>query len=121
MMPQPASPESDFSQLARDIVTWGRELGFADLGITDTELSVEKAHLHAWLDAGRHGEMDYMARHGDRRASPAQLMPGTLRVISARMDYFPRRARGADAVIADSRKAYVSRYALGRDYHKVMR
>jgi epoxyqueuosine reductase len=108
-------------QLARDIVIWGQELGFAELGIADTELSVEKAHLDAWLNAGRHGEMDYMARHGDRRAHPSAMVPGTVRVISARMDYFPRRARDAEAVLGDSHKAYVSRYALGRDYHKVMR
>jgi epoxyqueuosine reductase len=111
----------DFSQLARDIVTWGRELGFAELGIADTDLSTEEAHLDAWLRAGRHGEMDYMARHGARRSRPAEMVPGTLRVITARLDYLPRRARDADAALADSNKAYVARYALGRDYHKVMR
>ena len=111
----------DFSQLALDIVTWGRELGFAELGIADTELSVEKSHLDAWLAAGRHGEMDYMARHGARRAHPSDMVPGTIRVITARLDYLPRRARDPELVLADSRKAYVSRYALGRDYHKVMR
>jgi epoxyqueuosine reductase len=111
----------DFSQLALDIVTWGRELGFAELGIADTELSVEKARLDAWLAAGRHGEMDYMARHGARRAHPSDMVPGTIRVITARLDYLPRRARDPELVLADSRKAYVSRYALGRDYHKVMR
>ena len=111
----------DFSQLALDIVTWGRELGFAELGIADTELSVEKARLDAWLAAGRHGEMDYMARHGARRARPSEMVPGTIRVITARLDYLPRRARDPELVLADSRKAYVSRYALGRDYHKVMR
>lgn len=111
----------DFSQLALDIVTWGRELGFAELGIADTELSVEKARLDAWLAAGRHGEMDYMARHGARRAHPSDMVPDTIRVITARLDYLPRRARDPELVLADSRKAYVSRYALGRDYHKVMR
>jgi epoxyqueuosine reductase len=111
----------DFSQLALDIVTWGRELGFAELGIADTELSVEKSHLDAWLAAGRHGEMDYMARHGERRARPSDMVPGTIRVITARLDYLPRRARDPKPVLADSRKAYISRYALGRDYHKVMR
>jgi len=111
----------DFSQLARDIVTWGRELGFAEVGIADTELSVEEARLDAWLDAGRHGEMDYMARHGARRARPSEMVPGTLRVITARLDYLPRRAQDPEVVLADSRKAYISRYALGRDYHKVMR
>ena len=111
----------DFSQLALDIVTWGRELGFAELGIADTELSVEKSRLNAWLAAGRHGEMDYMARHGERRARPSEMVPGTIRVITARLHYLPRRARDPKLVLADSRKAYISRYALGRDYHKVMR
>ena len=111
----------DFSQLARDIVTWGQELGFAELGIADTELSADEARLGAWLDAGRHGEMDYMARHGARRARPSEMVPGTIRVITARLDYLARRAQEPDPVLADSRKAYISRYALGRDYHKVMR
>jgi epoxyqueuosine reductase len=111
----------DFSQLARDILAWGRELGFAEIGIADTELSVEEARLDAWLDAGRHGEMDYMARHGARRARPSEMVPGTLRVITARLDYLPRNAHAPEVVLADSRKAYISRYALGRDYHKVMR
>ena len=111
----------DFSQLARDIVTWGQELGFAELGIADTELSADEARLGAWLDAGRHGEMDYMARHGARRARPSEMVAGTIRVITARLDYLPRRAQDPDAVLADSRKAYISRYALGRDYHKLMR
>jgi epoxyqueuosine reductase len=111
----------DFSQLARDIMSWGKALGFAELGIADTELSVESAHLEAWLRAGRHGEMDYMARHGARRARPSEMVPGTIRVITARLDYLPRGARDAEATLADARKAYISRYALGRDYHKVMR
>jgi epoxyqueuosine reductase len=111
----------DFSQLARDIVNWGQELGFAELGIADTELSADEARLGAWLDAGRHGEMDYMARHGARRARPSEMVPGTIRVITARLDYLPRRAQDPDDVLSDSRKAYISRYALGRDYHKVMR
>jgi len=111
----------DFSQLARDIVIWGRELGFAELGISDTELSAEEARLGAWLDAGYHGEMDYMARHGARRARPAEMVPGTIRVITARLDYLPRDAHPPEAALAVSRTAYISRYALGRDYHKVMR
>ena len=115
----PSAP--DFAALAADIRAWGRELGFAEVGIADTELSTEEAHLLAWLAAGRHGEMDYMARHGTRRSRPAGLVPGTVRVISARLDYFPADAAKADAVLGDSSKAYVSRYALGRDYHTVMR
>ena len=120
-MPRGAARHTDLEQLARDIRAWGRELGFAEIGISDTDLSAEEAHLLSWLDKGRHGEMHYMARHGARRARPAGLVPGTLRVISARLDYLPPRAASAEAVLADSRRAYVSRYALGRDYHKVMR
>ena len=111
----------DFDRLALDIQAWGRQLGFAQVGIADTELQAEEARLLAWLDAGRHGEMDYMARHGARRARAAELIPGTTRIISARLDYLPPRVQDADAVLADCRKAYVSRYALGRDYHKVLR
>jgi epoxyqueuosine reductase len=120
----PAAPslhEPDLVALARDIRAWGRELGFAEIGIADTGLAAEEARLTAWLAAGRHGEMDYMARHGARRARPTELIPGTLRVISARLDYLPERARDPGAVLRDSRKAYISRYALGRDYHRVLR
>jgi len=110
----------DFEALARDIHSWGIALGFGEIGIADTGLGAEEARLSAWLAAGRHGEMDYMARHGARRARPAELVPGTIRVISARLDYRPR-ARDPAAVLGDSRRAYVSRYALGRDYHRVLR
>ena len=96
-------------------------MGFAEIGIADTGLAAEEARLSAWLSAGRHGEMDYMARHGARRARPAELVPGTIRVISARLDYFPPRSRDPAETLADSRRAYVSRYALGRDYHRVLR
>jgi len=118
-----AAPKTvaDFTALTADIRAWGHELGFAEIGVADTELSVEEARLLAWLDAGRHGEMDYMARHGVRRARPAELVPGTLRVISARLDYLPPHARNSETVLADNGKAYISRYALGRDYHKVLR
>ena len=118
-MPHPVA--TDFAALLADIRTWGHELGFAEIGVADTELSVEEARLLAWLDAGRHGDMDYMARHGTRRARPAELVPGTLRVISARLDYLPPDARDSDTVLVDRNKAYISRYALGRDYHKVLR
>jgi epoxyqueuosine reductase len=121
-MPAAPSPHGpDLARLARDIRAWGRELGFAEIGIADTGLAAEEARLTAWLAAGRHGEMDYMARHGARRARPAELVPGTIRVISARLDYLPPRARDPGAVLRESRKAYVSRYALGRDYHRVLR
>jgi epoxyqueuosine reductase len=113
--------QPDFIRLARDIRSWGLELGFGEIGIADTGLEAEEAHLIAWLDAGRHGEMDYMAHHGVRRARPAELVAGTLRVITARLDYLASDARDAATTLSDSRKAYVSRYALGRDYHKVLR
>jgi len=113
--------DQDWSALAARIVAWGRELGFGAVGIADTDLGAEEARLVNWLAAGRHGAMDYMARHGVRRARPAALIPGTLRVITARLDYFPAGARDPAVVLADRARAYVSRYALGRDYHKVMR
>ena len=111
----------DFDHLAGRIRTWGRELGFQQLGITDTDLSRDETHLLNWLAAGRHGEMDYMARHGRLRSRPPELVPGTLRVIAVRMDYWPGPARAAHQVLDDPRRAYVSRYALGRDYHKLLR
>jgi epoxyqueuosine reductase len=120
-MTQRAAERIDFEKLARDIKSWGRALGFAEVGIADTDLSAEEARLLAWLDQGRHGEMHYMARHGKRRARPADLVPGTMRVISARLDYLPPQAKSAAGVLADPRRAYISRYALGRDYHKVLR
>jgi epoxyqueuosine reductase len=115
-----AAAARDFGQLARDIARWGRDLGFQEIGIADTELGEAEEHLHRWLAAGRHGDMAYMTRHGTARSRPAELVPGTLRVISARMNYWPE---GADAStnLEDASRAYVSRYALGRDYHKVLR
>jgi epoxyqueuosine reductase len=98
-----------------------RALGFDAIGIADIELAEDERHLENWLSLGWHGEMGYMAKHGQRRSRPAQLLPGTLRVISARMNYWPAEARPAQAVLEDDEAAYVSRYALGRDYHKVMR
>ena len=110
----------DYAMLARAIKAWGRELGFQAVGIADTELDSAQSKLAAWLAAGFHGEMDYMARHGLKRADPAQLRPGTLRVISARMNYFPEAADACSVITAPD-KAYIARYATGRDYHKVMR
>jgi epoxyqueuosine reductase len=111
---------SQLPSLATAVKRWGAQLGFQAVRITDTDLTVAEAGLKAWLEKGRHGEMDYMERHGSRRARPAELRPGTLRVISARLDYLPRASAG-EAVLADGSKAFVSRYALGRDYHKLMR
>ena len=113
--------ETDLSRLAQQIKHWGRELGFAELGIADGELSAAETGLQAWLDQGFHGEMDYMAVHGVKRSRPAELVPGTIRIISARLDYFPPASADPHAVLADANAAYLSRYALGRDYHKVLR
>lgn len=111
----------DPHQLADDIKRWGQELGFERVGITDTELSEAETRLLNWLDAGRHGEMRYMNAHGRRRSRPAELLPGTLRVICARMNYLPAQAADAHALLQSPERAFVSRYALGRDYHKVLR
>ena len=119
--PPPTTNDTALMRLACDIKIWGRDLGFQQIGITDIDLSVAEARLLNWLDAGRHGEMTYMAAHGVRRSRPAQLRPGTLRVISARMDYLPPSAAPIESVLVDGKRGFVSRYALGRDYHKVLR
>ena len=100
---------------------WGRELGFDAVAIAGTQLDAEETRLMEWLGRGWHGEMDYMARHGARRARPAELVPGTLSIITARLNYTAPGSRDAWSVLEDPSLAYVSRYALGRDYHKVMR
>jgi epoxyqueuosine reductase len=107
----------DYGALAGRIRQWGRELGFQAVGIADGDLSAAEPRLLDWLSRGRHGEMEYMARHGTLRARPAELKPGTLRVISCRMDY----AVGDDELPEISERAYIARYARGRDYHKVLR
>jgi epoxyqueuosine reductase len=112
---------TNFADLTRNIKTWGKELGFNEIGISDTDLSVEENHLQQWLHDGRHGEMDYMARHGTKRARPHELVPGTVRVISVRLNYVAPNAKESWSVIADPDAAFISRYTLGRDYHKVMR
>lgn len=111
----------DYRTLASSIKQWARELGFAQAAISGIELGEDEVHLQRWLDQGLHGQMDYMARHGTRRSRPAELEPGTLRVISVRMDYRPPGARHAWDVLNDGEAGYVARYALGRDYHKLMR
>ncbi|WP_437610139.1 tRNA epoxyqueuosine(34) reductase QueG [Erwinia sp. V71] len=110
----------DLHQLAQDIKQWGLSLGFQQVGICDTDLTLEEPRLQAWLDKQYHGEMDWMARHGMMRARPHELLPGTLRVISVRMNYLPAKAAFA-STLKNPRLGYVSRYALGRDYHKVLR
>ena len=111
----------DVAALAVQIKRWGTELGFQQVGITGTELSQDEAWLLNWLDKGYQGEMGYMQRHEHKRSRPQELLPGTLRIISARLDYWPAHAAAADAQLKDPARAYVSRYALGRDYHKLVR
>ena len=124
--PVAIDPPIDLADLARAIKAWGVELGFADVGIADIDLHEAESGLQAWLAQGHHGEMDYMASHGSKRARPDQLVPGTVRVISARMDYLPIatpsdwREREA-ARLLEPAAAVVSMYARGRDYHKVLR
>lgn len=113
-------PLPDLANLAQSIKDWGRELGFLQVGIAGVDLQEHEAHLQRWLAAGHQGEMDYMAAHGSKRSRPAELVPGTLRVISLRMDYLPGDTRMSER-LAEPEKAYVSRYALGRDYHKLIR
>jgi len=111
----------DFQQLSRDIKTWARDAGFQNVGITDTQLLDAETHLLNWLKSGYHGEMDYMQRHGTDRSRPHELEPGTVSVISATFNYWPEDNNEYTEILHDREKAYVSRYALGRDYHKLMR
>ncbi|KEY59713.1 tRNA epoxyqueuosine(34) reductase QueG [Serratia sp. DD3] len=110
----------DLNQLAQHIKQWGQSLGFQQVGICDTDLTAEEPKLQAWLDQQYHGEMAWMARHGMLRARPHELLPGTLRVITVRMNYLPANARFA-STLKNSELGYISRYALGRDYHKLLR
>ena len=111
----------NYDILAHDIKNWGQALGFQQTGITAVDLSEDETHLINWLQAGKHGEMHYMEQHGTKRSRPPELVPGTLRVISVRMDYLPPDATHPSQVLNDPALAYVSRYATGRDYHKVIR
>ena len=111
----------DQADLAQKIKTWGRALGFQDLGIADLDLAQAEARLTTWLAQGFHGSMGYMAKHGFKRSRPALLEPGTASVIVARMDYLSVSHAHMEATLADSKQAYISCYALGRDYHKVLR
>lgn len=113
-------PVTDLPALAQSIKEWGRELGFAHVGIAGVALGEHEKHLERWLEASYHGEMDYMGAHGSKRSHPEELVPGTLRVVSLRMDYLPGDTQMAQR-LAQPEKAYISRYALGRDYHKLVR
>ena len=112
---------AELDELVNKIHSWGQQLGFQQLGISDTDLCLAEQHLANWLDKGLHGEMEWMQRHGTKRTRPAELHPGTLRIISARMDYWPEPSQDPWKIINSSDKAFISRYALGRDYHKVLR
>jgi len=118
---RPTPSATERAVLARSIKSWGNDLGFEQVGITDIDVDVAETRFLAWLAAGRHGDMDYMARHGTRRSRPAELIPGTISVICARMDYLPESQRNLEETLADPARAFISRYALGRDYHKLMR
>lgn len=114
MMPDPEA-------LSQRIKSLGLALGFQQVGISDIDLSQAEAHLLDWLEKGFHGEMDYMHRHGTKRSRPDELVPGTLSIISVRMDYLPETMQAMSDCLSDASRAYISRYALGRDYHKLMR
>ena len=116
-----SSTQLSFADLTAQVKAWGRELGFQAIGISDVDLKDAEPRLECWLARGYHGEMHYMSRHGVLRARPAALVPGTLRVVCARLDYRPQSARDSDEILRDADLAFVSRYALGRDYHKVLR
>jgi epoxyqueuosine reductase len=107
--------------LSTSIKHWGLALGFNHIGITDTDLHEAEARHEDWIKKGFHGQMDYMAKHGVKRTRPAELVPNTLRVISVRLDYLPPNAADSETTLNNSEKAFISRYALGRDYHKVLR
>ena len=114
------APNINYPELALQIKQWGTELGFDQVAISDIDLSEHESQLKRWLALGYHGEMEYMAAHGMKRARPAELVPGTQRVICVRMNYLPPDASFAKN-LKNTDKAYISRYALGRDYHKLIR
>lgn len=109
------------SALVKKIKKWGKELGFQAVGITDTDLTIAEQRFTTWIEQKMHGEMSYMSRHGSKRTRPAELEVGTISIISARMDYFPENSEQSIALLQQSDKAYIARYSLGRDYHKVVK
>ena len=117
----PNLSHNDLAELAATIKQEGTALGFQQVGISDTDLAGAEKRFEAWLKEGLHGEMSYMSRHGRKRTRPAALVPGTVRVISVRMDYWPASSISVGAMLDVPGRAYVSRYAVGRDYHKVLR
>jgi len=117
----PLPKGKDWLVLASKIKRWSSEFGFQQTGITDTQLQAAEQHLNQWLDKGYHGSMDYMISHGTKRSRPQELEPGTVSVISVRMDYLPAEKSDPKHILNVPSQAYISRYALGRDYHKVLR
>ena len=118
---KPKNPQLDPQSLSNQIITWGQIFGFQKVGITGVDLSQAEQHLINWLKQNYHGDMEWMARHGSKRSRPAELEPNTLSIISVRMDYLPPAAADPEMVLNHPELAYISRYALGRDYHKLMR
>ncbi|HKL53283.1 MAG TPA: QueG-associated DUF1730 domain-containing protein, partial [Wenzhouxiangellaceae bacterium] len=115
------NPQPDPEALKARIRQWGRELGFQQVGFADTDLAGTELQLEQWLAEGRHGDMEWMARHGHKRTRPAELVPGTRSVIVLRMDYLPADATPVENLLEQPDKACISRYAIGRDYHKTLR
>ena len=113
--------KTEQATISRLIKNWGNELGFQQIGITHTNLEKDEQFLNQWLANDFHGEMQYMESHGTKRSRPKDLLPGTVSVISARMDYMPPSSKHPAAVLSANNLAYISRYALGRDYHKLLR
>lgn len=113
--------KTDMAAIKADIKDWCAELGFQQAGISDIDLATAEKRLAQWLEDRFHGTMGYMQRHGSKRSRPSELVPGTIRVISVRMDYLHDSQDAAKSLLDDKSRAYVSRYALGRDYHKVLR
>ena len=112
--------KKDLSLLAEQIKLWSSELGFSSIGITDIDLSQDQRYLEKWLEKDYHGEMKYMEKHGKKRSQPAELVEGTKRIISLSMNYLPENYNGLE-LLKEDKKAFVSGYARGRDYHKIMR
>ncbi|MCU7918227.1 MAG: tRNA epoxyqueuosine(34) reductase QueG [Candidatus Thiodiazotropha sp. (ex Epidulcina cf. delphinae)] len=112
---------AELETLTRQIKAWGQALGLGAVGITDTALTAAEASLESWLAKGFHGEMHYMAKHGIKRCRPSELEPGTSRIISVRLDYLPESLTQSEQILQDPQLAFIARYALGRDYHKLLR
>jgi len=111
----------DYSQLIKNIENWATELGFSQVGVSDIDLSEAEGHLKRWIAKGFHGQMDYMHKHGSKRTHPEELVDETIRIISLRFDYSYQSIIPYEEVLTKPNKAAISRYAMGRDYHKIIR